>query len=60
MAQNSIMLPDVSVENFEHAWKRFHLAAVVKQWQEEKQLQINFADIVAWQHCELLHGPWRR
>ena len=40
MAQDSIMLPEVSVENFEHAWKRFHLAAVAKQWQEEKQLQI--------------------
>ena len=37
MAQDSIMLPEVSVE---HAWKRFRLAAVAKQWQEEKQLQI--------------------
>ena len=40
MAQDSIMLPEVSVENFEHAWKRFRLSAVAKQWQEEKQLQI--------------------
>ena len=40
MAHDSIVLPDVSVENFEHAWKRFRLAATAKQWQEEKQLQI--------------------
>ena len=40
MAHDSIVLPEVSVENFEHAWKRFRLAATAKQWQEEKQLQI--------------------
>ena len=40
MAQDSIILLEVSVDNFEHAWKRFRLAAVAKQWQEEKQLQI--------------------
>ena len=38
MAHDSIVLPEVSVENFEHAWKRFRLAATAKQWQEEKQL----------------------
>ncbi|KAL5488633.1 hypothetical protein EMCRGX_G017606 [Ephydatia muelleri] len=40
MAHDSIVLSEVSVENFEHAWKRFQLAATAKQWQEEKQLQI--------------------
>ena len=40
MAQDSIILLEVSVDNFEHAWKRFHLAAVAKQWQEETQVQI--------------------
>ena len=40
MAHDSIVLPEVSVENFEHAWKRFRLAAMAKQWQAEKQLQI--------------------
>ena len=39
-AHDSIVLPEVSVENFEHAWKRFRLAATAKQWKEEKQLQI--------------------
>ena len=38
MAQDSIILPEISADNFEHAWKRFRLAAVAKQWQAEKQL----------------------
>eukprot|EP00731_Ephydatia_muelleri_P031264 Em0022g778a len=40
MAQDSIVLPEISADNFEHAWKRFRLAAVAKQWQAEKQLLI--------------------
>ena len=40
MAQDSIILPEISADNFEHAWKRFRLAAVAKQWQAEKQLLI--------------------
>ena len=54
---DSIVLSEVSVENFEHAWKRFRLAATAKQWQEEKQLQI--LPIVEGQSCGLLHvhGP---
>ena len=31
MAQDSIILPEISADNFEHAWKRFRLAAVAKQ-----------------------------
>ena len=40
MAQDSIILPEISADNLEHAWKRFRLAAVAKQWQVEKQLLI--------------------
>ena len=40
MAQDSIILPEISADNFEHAWKRFRLAAVAKQWQADKQLLI--------------------
>ena len=39
-AHDSIVLPEVSVDNFVHAWKRFRLPGTAKQCQEEKQLQI--------------------
>ena len=58
MAQDSIILPEISADNFEHAWKRFRLAAVAKQWQAEKAIA-NFTDVVAGQPCRLLYGPWR-
>lgn len=54
MAQDSIILPEISADNFENAWKRFRLAAVAKQWQAES----NFTNAVAGQPCRLLYGPW--
>ena len=53
-AHDSIVLPEVSVENFEHAWKRFRLAAPNNG---KKKSVSNFADIVAGQCCGILHGP---
>ena len=49
MAHDSIVLPEVSVENFEHAWKRFRLAETM----ERRKAVANFAGIVAGQSCGL-------
>ena len=35
MAKFDVTLPEISVETFEHAWLRFELAAMAKEWQED-------------------------
>ena len=59
MAQDSIILPEISADNFEHAWKRFRLAAGAKQCMASGKAIANFTDVVAGQPCRLLYGPWR-
>lgn len=40
MAQFDLPLPEITVDDFERAWTRFHLVADAKEWNEQKRLAV--------------------
>ena len=40
MAQLDLPLPEVTVEYFSSAWKRFELVAIAKEWNAEKKVKV--------------------
>ena len=40
MAQLDLPLPEVTVEDFSRAWKRFELVATAKEWNAEKKVKV--------------------
>ena len=40
MAQFELPLPEVTIEDFSWAWKRFELVATVKEWNPEKRAKV--------------------
>ena len=53
MAQMDLPLPEITMENFLHAWTRFELVAIAKEWNAGKSYSA--ANVVAWQTSRYLH-----